>query len=104
VASLLGAFCLPTKQILRDKMTIEEALKVWDIAFVKLDRGYGAFNNVRLRHCALSFNTDSKEYYVRYRDVTFGLPDITLNDCKCGGGCNMASDCYDDTIKNPPKN
>jgi hypothetical protein len=55
-----------------------ELLANWDTAIVDLYRNGGMFAayDVRLRNCSLHFSHFNNEYYVEYRDVTFGLHDI----------------------------
>jgi len=55
-----------------------QILEKWDTAIVDLNRNDGMFkfNNVRLRNCSLHFSETTGEYYVRYRDVTFGGFDV----------------------------
>ena len=55
-----------------------ELLANWDTAIVDLYRNGGMFvaYDVRLRNCSLHYNDVCNEYYVRYRDVTFGMHDI----------------------------
>jgi len=57
-----------------------ELLEKWDSATVDLNRNGGMFkfDNVRLRNCSLHFSETTGEYYVRYRDVTFGLFDVCM--------------------------
>ncbi len=64
------------------KMSAEEIinnlLKDWGNAIVNLNRNNGMFkfDNVRLRHCSLHYSETVNEYYIKYKDVTFGLFDI----------------------------
>ena len=55
-----------------------ELLANWDTAIVDLYRNGGMFYayDVRLRNCSLHYNDAFNEYYVRYRNVTFGMHDI----------------------------
>jgi hypothetical protein len=55
-----------------------QILEKWDTAIVDLNRNGGMFkfDNVRLRNCSLHFSETTGEYYVRYRDVTFGGFDV----------------------------
>jgi hypothetical protein len=55
-----------------------ELLEKWDSATVDLNRNGGMFkfDNVRVRNCSLHFSETTGDYYVRYRDVTFGLFDV----------------------------
>jgi hypothetical protein len=59
-------------------MKIDELLENWDSGTVDLNRGNGLYkiDNVRLRDCLLSFNKTTSEYYLIYREVTFGLYDV----------------------------
>ena len=56
----------------------QEILENWDDAYVDLNRNGGMFiyNDVRLRNCSLNYNETCQEYYVTYKNVTFGLHDI----------------------------
>ncbi len=55
-----------------------ELIQNWDTAIVDLYRNKGIFvaYDVRLRNCSLHYNYAYNEYYVKYRDVTFGIHDI----------------------------
>ena len=55
-----------------------QILEKWDTAIVDLNRNGGMFkfNNVRLRNCSLHFSETTGEYYVKYKDVTFGGFDV----------------------------
>ena len=55
-----------------------QILAYWDTAIVDLNRNKGMFKfkNVRLRNCSLHFSETIGEYYVKYREVTFGAFDI----------------------------
>ena len=59
-------------------ITSSELLANWDTAIVDLYRNGGMFvaYDVRLRNCSLHYNDVCNEYYVKYRDVTFGMHDI----------------------------
>lgn len=66
-----------------------ELLTNWDTAIVDLHRNGGTFASydVRLRNCSLHFNDTCSEYYVKYREVTFGMHDIynmRTRLCECG--------------------
>lgn len=60
------------------KSKIFDILDKWDTAIVDLNRNGGLFrfDNIRLRNCSLHFSEATDEYYIRYRDVTFGVFDI----------------------------
>jgi hypothetical protein len=66
-----------TKPVL-SAVVFPQILEKWDTAIVDLNRNGGMFkfDNVRLRNCSLHFSETTGEYYVRYRDVTFGGFDI----------------------------
>lgn len=55
-----------------------ELLANWDTAIVDLYRNGGMFTayDVRLRYCSLHYSQFNDEYYVQYRNVTFGMHDI----------------------------
>ena len=55
-----------------------ELLAKWDTAIVDLYRNGGMFvsYDVRIRNCSLHFSHFNNEYYVEYRNVTFGMHDI----------------------------
>lgn len=59
-------------------VVFSELLANWDTAIVDLYRNSGMFvaYDVRLRNCSLHHNGVCNEYYVKYRDVTFGMRDI----------------------------
>lgn len=59
-------------------VSFTELLEKWDSAFIDLNRSNGLFrfDNVRLRNCSLHFTESFNEYFIRYKDVTFGLHDI----------------------------
>lgn len=65
-------------EILIKNPTIKNLLENWDTATVDLSRNNRMFRfeNVRLRNCELLFSESTQEYYVRFRDVTFGVFDI----------------------------
>lgn len=62
-----------------DSIGTPHILVVWDTAVADLDRNNGMFRfeGVRLRDCSLHFS-DAVGYYVRYRDVTFGIHDVKV--------------------------
>ena len=66
-----------TKTVL-SAVVFPQILEKWDTAIVDLNRNNGMFkfDNVRLRNCSLHFSETTAEYYVRYRDVTFGGFDV----------------------------
>jgi hypothetical protein len=53
-------------------------LKNWNSAIVDLNRNNGMFlvKNVRLRNCSLHYNQTCDEYYINYKNITFGINDI----------------------------
>ena len=55
-----------------------QVLEKLDTMVVNLNRNNGMFkfDNVRLRNCSLHFSELTGEYYVRYKDVTFGWYDV----------------------------
>ena len=63
---------------------MKEEIKLEDLDFannakVRLTREpHWDFKEVNLQECELSFNGSSKEPYLRYKDVTFGLDQIKL--------------------------
>ena len=59
-------------------ITIFDLLPKWDILIVDLNRNKGTFkfHDVRLRNCSLHYSQSFDEYYIRYKDITFGLFDI----------------------------
>lgn len=59
-------------------VVFSELLANWDTTIVDLYRNGGLFvaYDVRLRNCSLHYNNVCNEYYVTYRNVTFGLHDI----------------------------
>src|SRR5574343_40638 len=62
-----------------DKIGTPHILVIWDTAVVDLDRNNGLFRfeSVRLRDCSLHFS-DAVGYYVRYKDVTFSIQEVTV--------------------------
>lgn len=66
-----------TKPVL-SAVVFPQILEKWDTAIVDLNRNDGMFkfDNVRLRNCSLHFSETTGEYYVRYREVTFGGFDV----------------------------
>lgn len=57
---------------------ISELIANWDTSIIDLYRNEGMFvsYDVRARDCSLQYNNISEEYYVMYKDVTFGIHDI----------------------------